>query len=48
MNQSKYAAEILDRFGMISNSKPVSTPIVFGLKLCKEGSGDRVDSTYYK
>lgn len=47
MKQSKYAAEILDMFGM-SSSKPVSTPIVLSLKLCREGSGDKVDTTYYK
>lgn len=44
MSQSKYAAEILDRFGM-SHYKPIMTPIVPGSKLCMEGNGERVDET---
>lgn len=45
--QSKYAKEVLDRFGM-TESNSVRNPIVPGSKLSKEGGGAEVDGTRYK
>lgn len=47
IGQSKYAREVLERFGM-DKSKPVSTPVATGNKLTKEGDGNEVDTTHYK
>lgn len=47
ISQSKYAKEVLERFGMYM-SKLVQNPMVPGRKLSKEGSGSAVDATTYK
>lgn len=45
--QRKYASEVLKRFGMME-SNSVSSPIVPGFKVSKDGDGKEVDETYYK
>lgn len=45
--QRKYAVEVLKRFGMIE-SNAVSSPIVPGVKICRDDNGITVDETYYK
>jgi hypothetical protein len=45
--QRKYALEVLKRFGMME-SKLVTSPIVPGFKVSKNGDGNIVDETYYK
>lgn len=47
ISQSKYAKEVLERFGM-DMSKPVQNPMVPWSKLSKEGSRSAVDATTYK
>ena len=45
--QRKYATDVLKRFGM-SDSKPVTSPIVPGFKISRDTNGAAVDDTYYK
>jgi hypothetical protein len=47
INQQKYAAEILNKFGM-ENCNIVSSPIVPGCKLVKDEEGNTVDATKFK
>jgi len=47
IKQQKYAAEILERFGM-ERCNSVKNPIVPGNKLSKEGAGAEVDPTTFK
>jgi hypothetical protein len=47
ISQSKYAAEVLQRFGM-QDCKPVLTPMEQNLKLSKFEGGEKVDSTTYR
>ncbi|CAA7032829.1 unnamed protein product [Microthlaspi erraticum] len=45
--QRKYAAEVIDRFGM-QHYNPVCNPIVPGQKISRDESGERIDATLYK
>eukprot|EP00253_Pinus_taeda_P005792 PITA_05792 len=47
ISQSKYVAEVLQRFGM-QYCKPVLTPMEQNLKLSKFEGGEKVDSTTYR
>ncbi|XP_060201925.1 uncharacterized mitochondrial protein AtMg00810-like [Lycium barbarum] len=47
ISQKKYIGEILDRFQM-RDCNPVNTPTELGLKLHKDPTGKKVDSTLYK
>ncbi|KAJ8899766.1 hypothetical protein K2173_019466 [Erythroxylum novogranatense] len=47
IHQKKYAGEILERFNL-QNANDVKNPIVPGVKLSKEGDGNRVDCMLYK
>lgn len=47
INQKKYAAEIIEKYGM-ERSNSVKNPIVPGQKLTKAGAGDPVDPTEFK
>ena len=47
ISQTRYVAEILERFNM-QNNKPSPNPIVMGLKLSKEDCSSNVNSTLYK
>lgn len=47
VSQKKYVREILDRFKM-QNCNLATTPVEFGLKLCKVGSEKKVDNIFYK
>eukprot|EP00253_Pinus_taeda_P023888 PITA_23888 len=47
ISQSKYAAEVLQRFGM-QDCKPDLTPMEQNLKLSKFEGGEKVDSTTYR
>lgn len=47
ISQKKYALEILDRFKM-KDCNSVSTLTEFGLKLTKNGEGEKVNATLYK
>ena len=47
ISQSKYAAEVLQQFGM-QDCKPVLTPMEQNLKLSKFEGGEKVDSTTYR
>lgn len=47
IGQSKYAKEVLHKFGM-AEVNAVKTPIVLGCSLTKTGNGDLVDATNYK
>ncbi|XP_051132509.1 uncharacterized mitochondrial protein AtMg00810-like [Andrographis paniculata] len=47
INQSKYASELLRRFGM-DKSNYVHNPMALGVKLNKDEDGVKVDKTYYK
>jgi hypothetical protein len=47
VNQSKYAGEILTRFGM-ENCNMVCSPIVTGSKLLKNVTGKTVDANNYR
>lgn len=45
--QRKYAAEIIDRFGM-QHYNPVCNPIVPGQRIGRDEAGEKIDSTLYK
>lgn len=45
--QKKYAAEIIERFGM-KDYNPVSNPLLSGQKIGRDEDGEKVDSTLYK
>lgn len=47
ISQRKYAAELIDRFGM-QNSNPVCNPIIPGKKIGRDEAGVKVDSSLYK
>jgi hypothetical protein len=47
ISQSKYAAELLQRFGM-QDCKPSLTPMEQNLKLSKFEGGELVDNTLYR
>ncbi|XP_052477147.1 secreted RxLR effector protein 161-like [Gossypium raimondii] len=47
ISQKKYVGEIIDRFRM-KNCNSVATPTELGLKLEKNPSGKKIDSTLYK
>ena len=47
ISQSKYAADVLQRFGM-QDCKPVLTPMEQNLKLSKFEGGEKVDSNTYR
>jgi len=47
ISQKKYIKEILERFQMM-DCNPVNTPVELGLKLHKDPTGKKVDSTLYK
>ena len=47
ISQSKYAAEVLQRFGM-QDCKPVLIPMEQNLKLSNFEGGEKVDSTTYR
>ncbi|XP_020551342.1 uncharacterized protein LOC110012391 [Sesamum indicum] len=46
ISQRKYVEEMLQRFGM-NQSNSVQTPIVPGLKLCKDEGRTKVEKTYF-
>lgn len=45
--QKKYAAEVIERFGM-KDYNPVSNPIVPGQKIGRDEAGEKVDPTLFK
>lgn len=47
VSQKKYANELLKKFAM-KNCKPVNTPLVKNLKLCKNDGAAKVEETKYK
>lgn len=47
MCQRKYALEVFHRFGMMERNS-VSSPMVPGFEVTKDGDGKTIDETYYK
>ncbi|KAM1002517.1 hypothetical protein ACFX2I_002949 [Malus domestica] len=45
--QESYTKEILKKFKM-DNRKPISTPMLCGVKLTKHDHGEKVDPTFFK
>ncbi|GKF58785.1 retrovirus-related pol polyprotein from transposon TNT 1-94, partial [Tanacetum coccineum] len=47
-NQSKYIKEMLKKFGLEDDSKPIKTPMSSDIKLTKDEKCESVDSTKYR